>query len=182
MKLIVLISCCLFGMDSFSQIDTNVTLHSIEEKYYNSYQENSIKFWGAEGGIFIGSENRFDLSTYSIGVSAKGYLSLYGLVYYNVSLYGGYSYLFDFQNNAQAFNHSIRLGSHFSFVGLETDVFFGKYDQVLWTVMPKVGVEWGHLSLFYGYHLPIINKSDMSWKNFHSVSLSYSICIGELFE
>lgn len=179
----LLLMYTFFWFQSISHSDTLYkSKRSNQENESSRKRKEHLKnvFWETDLGLFIGEENRYELSTYSMGFTMKAYCKVYGFPIYTLSMYTGYQHLFDFRNDPSSLRHNIKLGSHFSLFGLETNFFFGNYDQFMWTVLPKIGLDWGHLSFFYGYHIPIINKSEMTWKNFHTVTLSYSVCISEL--
>jgi hypothetical protein len=115
-------------------------------------------FWGGIDGLFLSIDNRYELKTYGLGFQVKAWAMYPQLPLVSFSYYLGYRYLFDFQKLDNTINHCFSTGIQFSIIGLETNIYFGKHDQFLWNIMPKIGVDFGYLSLFYGYGLPIIKQ------------------------
>ena len=179
MRLLITIFLSVQISISFSQADTLNAFDSLPpaSTHYGPpmLDDYNSVFWGSYDGVFLGIENRYDLGTYALGFEVKPWAAYYGSPIINFSFYTGYRYLFDFNDIDSTLNHSIKLGFQFSFIGLETNFYFGKYEQFLWTLTPKIGWDIGHISIFYGYNLPLINRSDKSWRNFHMVQLVYAI-------
>ncbi len=175
------VTCILFIQFSllFSQEDSLTVSDSLSDRKVAYYGHRILPphygvCWGSEEGVYLGIENRYEMGSYAVGIEGKLWVAMFGSFIYTASGYAGYRYLFDFQGVDNSLNHAFKIGGQFSFAGLETNIYFGKYDQFLWTITPKLGFDFGHLSLFYGYSLPIINQSDQSWNDFHMVQLVYS--------
>jgi hypothetical protein len=71
---------------------------------------------------------------------------------------------------------AIGAGVHLTIFGLEGNVYLGG-DRPLWYVTPKIGMDWGNLSVFYGYGLPV-SSNGLPSRYGHSVSLKYSLYLG----
>lgn len=109
---------------------------------------------GGDGYAYLGLVHSFEHGSYGIGPEIKAYDSFYGVRWYSLSLYGNYRYLF----SDERFKNACGLGAHFSIFGLETDLHFNGSDR-LWSLVPKVGYDAGHLSLFYGYNVRLTGEN-----------------------
>lgn len=175
MRLLILFILLPFVLIGQESVDS---LSSYDQKNAEWQRQNIVHhypFWGSAEGFFLGIDNRYELGTYAVGLECKAWAAFHGSPIWNASYSFGYRYLVDFNQVQNSMNNAVHVGFQFSFIGLETDLYFGKYDQVLWSLTPKIGIETGHLSIFYGYGIPLINKSEKSWKNFHIIKLSYSV-------
>ena len=168
----------VIGQADTSRVDTiqNYRNYGSYQHYLPLKKEKNV-FWGSPDGFFLGIENRYDLNTYSLGLQFKAWAAFYGSPLITFSAYGGYDYLFDFQKTGGVMHHHVRGGLGFSLIALETDFYFGENGKGMWMLTPKIGWDYGYISIFYGYHLPLINNTEYSWGNYHMVSLTYSICV-----
>lgn len=128
--------------------------------YYETYE-----------GFFVGVTNQYELTRYSLGAEVK----VYGAVYtplLSASIYTNYRHLFgtealDIPSNA------ISLGGHCSFLGLEATCYFDRKQTLLY-LTPKIGLDMGNISLFYGYSLSL-NKSNFKGVYGHNIAFKYQL-------
>lgn len=131
-------------------------------------------FWSdAQGGFYIGTIGSYEMNHYALGGEAKLYASFYHALLSN-SIYANARHLYTSQPGLP--NTAIGVGVHLLIFGLEGNAYLGG-DKDRWYLTPKIGMDWGNASLFYGYGFPL-GTNDLSPVYRHSLSVKYSFYLG----
>lgn len=166
MKKTILVAILLISNFSFSQ----------ESKKEKTRQFFSYMFCPeGEMGLYIGITQGLEKLNYSIGGEGKLYASYYNYPILSGSIYLNYRNLL-LKDKYQMPEHSIGIGAHFSIIGLEASVLFEKSKNPIWRITPKLGFDWGNISLFYGYDINLNSENKRAFLN-HNIQLKYSIFI-----
>jgi hypothetical protein len=155
----------------FLIIASSMSYAQKNEKLKNYFSEMFYSY--SELGLYLGVPVGFEKSNFSIGAEAK----LYGAYYSPIvsgSAYVNYRKLL-LSNKYQIPSHSLAIGGHFMFFGLEIGALFENKDQI-WRITPKLGFDWGNISLFYGYDINLNSENKRAFLN-HNIQLKYSIYI-----
>lgn len=131
-------------------------------------------FWSnSDDGFYVGSSVGIENYGISLGGEFKYYsASENGLPFVSRSIYLSY------RKGLQDFRHDlpqniIGIGVYFSFIRFEYSFHFGD-KAPFHKFTPKIGYDWGNVSVFYGYDLSLMNRKMPMYMN-HSISINYSL-------
>lgn len=123
-------------------------------------------------GVFLTLNSGIEMHRLSLGGEIKLFAS--GDFFWpvnSVSCYANYEHL----SHSNLDNlHSLGVGFHLWFLGFESNYYFGNNSRVI-SLIPKIGLDFGGLSLFYGYGYNVFNESLTAPTNFHHISLKLGL-------
>lgn len=163
MKKVVFLLLLFVTRFGFSQTDN-------EYNYWSRLKSDF--FWSDyEVGFYVGPTVGIE----KFGVSVGGELKFYGAYYMplgSISFYGNY------RRGLQTYRHNIPqnvigFGAHIGIFGLEVSSHFGDKPP-LYKLTPKLGFDWGNVSIFYGYDINLTKRKIPAYMN-HSITLKYSV-------
>lgn len=152
------------------------------EKWNKSAKRASLKMalgdfflFSSQGNYFLGLTQHLDMRNYALGGEFKGYFAPYELFIISRSLYVNYRRpLID-----QAFSppqNVFSIGGHFGIFGLEANAYADKTSRLFY-LTPKIGLDNGHFSLFYGYSIAL-TSTDFKGTFGHNVAFKYFVDLG----
>lgn len=136
----------------------------------------SDMLWSDAGeGIFIGPVAAYEMKTATLGGEAKYYAAYYHYLL-SGSIYANARHIFS--NDRTMPNTVIGVGAHFLIFGLEANAYLGG-DHTRWYLTPKIGIDKGSFSVFYGYGIRL-SSSDLASGYGHSLTVKYAINLSEI--
>lgn len=161
---------------AYSQVSENTTTHkqdSLQKERLREELKSGISafFFDHEfdGPFYLGVTNSFDLKSYALGAEFKAYTAGY-IPLASISIYGNFkNVMWSFFDGTDF--KSVSLGGHFAIFGLEGTMYFRESEKFFY-LYPKIGFDYGSLSAFYGYGIPLSDSPfDKSYRN--SISIKY---------